>query len=380
MTIVADTYTYVVGVDTHAGTHHYAVIETRTGGLVDDAEFPTHAKGLLRAADWIARRAGQATTGATSGATSGATGGATGGTTSGATGGVLGRVLVSIEGTRSYGAQLATLLAQTGYRIVDAPSPKRERGSGKNDQIDAVTAARGTLHKRLDELADARAGQTSTTLQILLTARNSMTTERTRAINALTALLRVHDLGIDARRKANRATIRTIARWRTRRHDTLATATARAEATRLAARILTLDTEIHANEHTLLEVVTNTAPTLLDLTGVGPINAAIVLTAWSHPGRVRNEAAFAKLGGVSPLEISSGQRHEHRLNRTGDRQLNRALHSIAKTRMQHDPRTRNYVERRAAESLSKPRIRRCLKRYIARELYRHLATTALDKL
>ena len=351
MTIVADAYAYVVGVDTHATTHHYAVIDTRTGGVVDDAEFPTHAKGLLRAGDWIARRTGEAT------------------------GGDVDRVLISIEGTRSYGAQLATLLAQTGYRIVDAPSPKRERGSGKNDQIDAVVAARGALHKTLDQLADARAGQTSATLQVLLTARNSMTTERTRAINALNALLRTHDLGIDARRKVNRATIRTIAAWRTRRHDPLAAATARREAIRLAARILALDAEADTNERALLEVVKDTAPTLLDLAGVGPINAAIVLTAWSHPGRVRDEAAFAKLGGVCPLEVSSGRRHEHRLNRTGDRQLNRALHSIAKTRMQHDPATRDYVARRTTESLSRPRIRRCLKRYIARELYRHLATT-----
>jgi transposase len=355
MTIVADAYTYVVGVDTHAATHHYAVIEARTGGLVDDAEFPTHAKGLLRAADWVARRTGQAT------------------------GGDLDRVLVSIEGTRSYGAQLAMLLAQTGYRVVDAPSPKRERGSGKNDQVDAVVAARGSLHKRLDQLADARGGQTSAALQVLLTARNSMTGERTRAVNALNALLRVHDLGVDARRKIDRPTIRAIAAWRTRKNDTLVLAVARAEAIRLASRVLALDVEANRNECALLEVVKDAAPTLLDLFGVGPVNAAIVLTAWSHPGRVRDEAAFAKLAGVCPLEVSSGRRHEHRLNRSGDRQLNRALHSIAKTRMQYDPTTRDYVARRTAESLSKPRIRRCLKRYIARELYRHLAT-GVDRL
>ena len=172
--IVADVYTYVVGVDTHAATHHYAIIEARTGGLIDHAEFPTHTAGLLRAADWIARRTAEATAGEVD------------------------RVLVSIEGTRSYGAQLTAVLSQTGYRVVDAPTPKRERGSGKNDQIDAVVAARGSLHKHLDQLADARSGETSATLQVLLSARNSITGERTRAINALTALLRVHDLGVDA--------------------------------------------------------------------------------------------------------------------------------------------------------------------------------------
>ena len=349
MTIVADTYTYVVGVDTHAATHHYAVIETRTGAVLADAEFPTHTKALLRAADWIARRTGEHTDGD------------------------LARVLISIEGTRSYGAQLAMLLAQSGYRVVDAPSPKRERGSAKNDQIDAVIAARGSLHKHTDQLADARAGQSSATLQVLLTARNAMTNERTRAINALNALLRVHDLGIDARRKVDRTTIASITRWRTRKNDTALHTIARAEAIRLATRILALDEEAKSNEAALLQIVKTTAPTLLDLTGVGPVNAAIVLTAWSHPGRIRNEASFAKLAGVCPLEISSGRRHEHRLNRTGDRQLNRALHSIAKTRMQFDPTTRDYVARRTAQSLTKPRIRRCLKRYIARELYRHLA-------
>jgi transposase len=347
-TIVADAYAMVVGIDTHVATHHLAVIETRSGGVVDDAEFPTHAPGLQRAADWITRR------------------------TRDATGGDPDRVLISIEGTRSYGAQITTLLAQAGYRVVDAPSPKRERGSAKNDQIDAVIAARASLHKRLDQLADARAGQTSATLQILLTARNSMTTERTRAINALNAILRVHTLGIDARRKINRTTIRSIATWRTRTHDTQALATARTEATRLANRILTLDTQTDTNEHTLLNLVAQTHPDLLNLPGVGPISAAIVLTAWSHPGRVRNEAAFAKLAGVSPMETASGNTHNHRLNRTGDRQLNRALHTIANARIRHHDQTRDYVTRRTTEGLSKPRIRRCLKRYIARQLYRTL--------
>jgi transposase len=352
--IVADAYQFVVGVDTHAATHQYAIIDTRTGGLVDDAEFPTHAKGLLRAAAWIARRTGEPT------------------------GGDLDRVLISIEGTRSYGAQITALLAQAGYRVVDAPSPKRDRGSGKNDHIDAVVAARGSLHKDLDQLADARAGQTSATLQILLTARNSMTSERTRAINALNALLRTHALGVDARHKVNRPTIRTIAAWRARKTDTLAGATARTEAIRLATRILALDTEVDANEQALTKLIEATHPSMLELPGVGPVSGAIVLAAWSHPGRVRDEAAFAKLGGVSPLEVASGNSHEHRLNRTGDRQLNSALHTIASSRMRHDERTRDYLARRTAQGLSKRRVRRCLKRYIARELYRHLATAGVD--
>jgi transposase len=146
-------------------------------------------------------------------------------------------------------------------------------------------------------------------LQILLTARDSMTSERTRAVNALNALLRTHALGIDARRKVDRPTIRTVAGWRARKSDTLTLGTARAEAIRLASRILALDVEVDANEHALLELVQQTHPSLLDLPGVGVISAAVVLTAWSHPGRVRDEAAFAKLGGVSPLEVASALIH-----------------------------------------------------------------------
>jgi transposase len=206
-----------------------------------------------------------------------------------------------------------------------------------------------------------------------------MCRERTRAVNSLTALLRVHDLGLDARRKIGRPAIRTIAAWRTRQ-ESLTLSTARSEAIRLAGRILALDAEITTNEAALKTVVEQTRPALLNLVGIGPVNAAVVLTAWSHPGRVRNDAAFAKLGGVCPLEVSSGRRHEHRLNRSGDRQLNRALHSIAKTRMAHDEQTRAYVERRTAEGLTRSRIRRCLKRYIARELHRTLTAQPLDKL
>ena len=153
--------------------------------------------------------------------------------------------------------------------------------------------------------------------------------------------------------------------------------TARAEAIRLARRVLELDTAVRQNTIGLRTVITEAhQAVLLDLPGVGPVNAGVVLAAWSHPGRIRNEAAFAKLGGVCPLEVSSGKSEEHRLNRTGDRQLNRALHSIAKTRMRYDPGTRAYVERRTNEGLTTPRIRRCLKRYIARQLHRHLEQTA----
>lgn len=235
-----------------------------------------------------------------------------------------------------------------------------------------MAAARGALPKNAERLADARTGATSTILQILLTARSSITGERTRAINALTALLRTHDMGVDARRKPSRKVVTTVAAWRARPTDTPVQVHARIEAIRLAQRILDLDEQDAANREKLLAVVAEAAPTLLEMPGIGPVNAAVVITAWSHPGRIHSEAAFAKLAGACPLKIASGNSTNHRLNRSGDRQLNRALHTIANNRMTYDPRTRDYVTKRTAEGLDKPRIRRCLKRSIAKHLYKHL--------
>ena len=115
------------------------------------------------------------------------------------------------------------------------------------------------------------------------------------------------------------------------------------------------------------------APQLLDLPGVGAVVAATVLLAWSHPGRIRSEAAFAALAGASPLPASSGNTTRHRLNRGGDRRLNRALYTVALVRMGHDPRTRAYVTRRTAEGRTKREVMRNLKRYISRQIFRTLA-------
>ena len=114
------------------------------------------------------------------------------------------------------------------------------------------------------------------------------------------------------------------------------------------------------------------AARLLDKTGVGPVTAAVAFTTWSHHGRIRSEAAFASLAGVSPIPASSGNTIRHRLNRGGDRRLNRALHMATVVRMTHDPDTRTYVERRTAEGRTRKEIRRCLKRYLARQIYRAL--------
>ena len=125
-------------------------------------------------------------------------------------------------------------------------------------------------------------------------------------------------------------------------------------------------------EAAIRPLISAAAPQLLDQPGVGPITAAQIYIAWSHHGRCRNEAAFARLGGVAPLEASSGQTTRHRLNRRGDRNLNRALHTIAVTRSRHCPLTKAYIAKRTSEGKTTREARRCLKRYIARQLYRLL--------
>jgi transposase len=140
----------------------------------------------------------------------------------------------------------------------------------------------------------------------------------------------------------------------------------------LAGRIRFLEAEALDHEQAIRAIVRTWRPDLLELTGVGPIVAATVLTAWSHPGRCRDDAAFAMLAGAAPIPASSGKTVRYRLNRSGDRQLNRALHTVVLSRLQRDERTRAYADRRRTEGKTDREIKRCLKRYIARELYRRL--------
>uniref|UniRef100_UPI00123D5EB9 transposase n=1 Tax=Nesterenkonia ebinurensis TaxID=2608252 RepID=UPI00123D5EB9 len=179
------------------------------------------------------------------------------------------------------------------------------------------------------------------------------------------------------RRPPTHTQIGMVARWRSRDED-LGTATARTEAIRLAKRVVELDEQIAANSARMDELVQGSqAAPLLEKTGIGSVTAAICLTAWSHHGRVRSEAAFASLAGVNPIPASSGNTVRHRLNRGGDRRLNQALHIAVLTRMTHDPETRAYVERRRAEGRTTKEIRRCLKRYLARQIYKILNATTM---
>lgn len=176
-----------------------------------------------------------------------------------------------------------------------------------------------------------------------------MTHERTRAVNALNALVRANPLGVDARQKLTVTQIGETSRWREQEEE-LSLMIARAKAVRLAKHVDTLDEQLKNNESQSDELVrASESAELLNETGFKAITAAKCLVAWSHAGRVRSKAAFAALAGTSPIPASSGNTARHRLNRGGDRTLNSALHMVAVTCMTHDPKTPEYVEKRRAE-------------------------------
>ncbi|MEW1981447.1 IS110 family transposase [Citricoccus sp. NPDC079358] len=352
MSIVAHSHPFVVGVDTHARNHVYAILAPATGALLETREFPTTAAGIKRAMAWVARRTdADADT------------------------------LWVIEGAASYGAILAGTVAAHGYPVAEAPrmDAKNRRGVGKSDAMDAHQIAAATLGLPVQKLRRPRLNDgVRQSVRILITARESMSKDRTRSVNALTALARANDLGIDARKKLTATQIAEVSRWRAREEE-LSLSIARAESVRLAKHVLELDEQLQANEKQLDELVkASEAAPLLAEKGFRAISAAKCLTAWSHQGRVRNEAAFASLAGVNPIPASSGNTVRHRLNRGGDRALNSALHMVAITKMTHDAETREYVEKRRAEHKTDKEIRRCIKRYLARRVYRTLnASTAV---
>jgi len=344
--IVSEQYEFVIGVDTHAASHTFAVVAAATGAVLGHAVFPASAAGLSRAQGWLTERAGHAA------------------------------ALVVIEGTGSFGAILTAQLQAAGREVVEAAkmSASDRRGAGKSDELDAVRIARAVLGLPIPALRAPRAlstGQARVAMRVLVVAREQMTGERTRAINALTALVRTIDLGIEARKPLTASQISTIAAWRGRDEDAT-TATCRHEAVRLARRIRTLGEDLASNRADITSLIEQDTPQLLKLSGVGAVVAASVLIAWSHSGRVRSEAAMASLAGTCPIPASSGNTIRHRLNRGGDRRLNRALTTITIVRMRIDPATRAYVARRRAEGRTTKEIMRSLKRYITRQLFRTL--------
>lgn len=343
MPIVAEEFTHVIGVDTHAAKHAYAIVDARTGGLIAERSFPTSQAGIARSIAWM-RRCGGA------------------------------RLAVAVEGSGSYGARLTRTLQADALPVFEVRPPGRgsRARDGKTDQFDALAAARSILHADVDRLAIPRAAGLRAALHVLVAARRAMKKDANRAKQQLIALLRAHPLGIDARDKIADKTVDQIAAWRPRKTDTIELATARVEATRLARRIIPIRAEMAANKQRMRELSMQLAPTLLQLPSVGPVSAATILDAYSHRGRVHSADAFARMAGIAPLPVQSGKSGHHRLNRGQDRALNEAFHTIVKDRLMRDPETIAYAARRTAEGMGDKAIKRVLKRYVARATFRHL--------
>jgi transposase len=350
--MVAEVVDAVVGVDTHRDTHQ-AEIAGPAGVPIATTQIPNSSAGFAALLAWIAERSPGP------------------------------RILLAVEGSRSYGIGLTRAAAAAGLVVIEVGRPARtqRRGVGKSDPIDAHLAVLTALRLDADQLPTPRSDGDREALRILLGARAEFVTTATTQTNRLRALLLA---GSDTDRQAARSTLTdsqlaTLARRRLPPDASRERAIRQAEIRRLALALRDCARQLTANRKQLRDLVTDLAPALLDRPGIGPVCAAQAIVSYSHPGRVRNDAAFASLAGVCPIPASSGRTIRHRLSRGGDRALNRAIHTIAVTRLRTCPRTRAYAARRRAEGKTPREIRRALKRYIARELYRHLtAAMTLD--
>jgi transposase len=340
--MLADELDYVVGVDTHRDEHVLAAVAAPAGAVVGREAVAANARGYRETLRFAGRYAP-------------------------------GSRAWAIEGTGSYGAGLARYLAAQGETVLEisrTPRPER-RLRGKNDPLDASRIARAALAS--ETLALPRSGERREALRLLLVARRSAVDVRREALTQLRGMIVTAP---DRLREELRLlpTGRLLARCsRFRRSSTgvdeLAT---RLVLRSLARRIQAATAEAAELEHELLGHVRALAPALLDEPGVGPIVAAQLIVSWSHRGRLRSEACFARLAGVAPIPASSGQTTRHRLSRGGDRQLNRALHTVILHRRLHDPATKDYIARRVAEGKTTREAVRLLKRYLARHLHRLL--------
>jgi transposase len=346
--MLAELVDVVIGVDTHKHTHTAAVITAVTGAVTTVVTVPADPSGYARLVELAEQHSGLRAW--------------------------------AIEGANGYGAGLTRHLHAAGPTTdgelvieLDRPARPARRGGAKSDEIDAVRAARDALART--HLAQPRAGADRAALQMLLTARRSAIAAATDAQRQLNALVITTPEVVRARFRGQtiRVMISTAERLRPHAHaGQVEVFTAMTVLRDLARRVRRLETEAATHEQAIRVIVRTWRPDLLDLPGVGPIVAATVLAAWSHPRRCRDDAAFAMLAGAAPIPASSGQTVRYRLNRGGDRQLNRALHTVAISRLRYHPPTRDYADRRRSEGKTDREIRRCLKRYIARQLYRQL--------
>jgi len=337
----------VIGVDTHVHTHSAAVIDSATGGVIGEITVPATAAGYAELVEF----AGEYPT----------------------------LRAWAIEGTGGHGAGLTRHLLESSELVVELDRPKRSarRNGAKSDPLDAIRAAREAMAR--PRLGTPRSGSERQALSVLLTARRS-------AINASTeAQLQVFSLVVAApgpirvrfRGQKLAAMLNTAAALRVQSAWDVETTSTVVALRTLARRAHAMLKEARELQKAILAIIRGWRPDLLEEFGVGPIVAATVLCAWSHPGRVHSEAAFAMLAGVAPIPANSGQvTTRYRLNRYGDRHLNAALHTVVQSRIQYRPATRDYVARRTGEGKTSREIKRCLARYVARDLYRLLESGA----
>jgi transposase len=347
MTIV-ETPTITGGVDTHLDVHVAAALDS-IGGLLGVESFPTTPAGYGALIDWLCAF------------------------------GTLGRV--GVEGTGSYGAGLTRHLHAAGITVVEVNRAERaaRRQHGKSDPLDAVSAARAALSGRAHGSSKGRDGQVEA-IRTLMVTKRSARRDRTATINQMRALVSTapDDIRVRFARHSTLSLVVEAAAMRPRSGEIVGYAT-RVALRELGRRALYLAEEIDRVEELLVPLVIDRAPALLAIAGVGPDSAAILLiAAGDHPDRLRSEAAWAHLCGAAPIPASSGKITRRRLNPAGDRQANHALWRIVLSRMSFEPRTRAYVERRLLEGKSKMEIIRCLKRYVAREVYPLLRVAVAD--
>ncbi|MEK6253028.1 MAG: IS110 family transposase [Actinomycetota bacterium] len=332
-------WTVAIGIDTHKCTH-VAVALDRRGGQLDSFEAPATSAGYLALHRWAHE---------------------------------LGEPVFALEGAGSYGAGLARFLQAAGCLVYECERPKRvERRRGKNDLIDALLAARRLL---TGERLGAPRGLSGPRedLRLLLLERRSAIRARTATLNQLQAVLVTAPERLRSRLggRNSEQLARAVAGLRPRQAEQ---AVVRGVLRRLGRRVLNLDVELAELEGELEAIVSALVPELLAECGVGPLCAAQLVVSSGDPSRMASEASFAALAGTSPVEASSGQQKRHRLNRGGDRQLNRTLHVIALSRSRYHSQTAAYYQRLLASGKTTREARRCVKRMLARHFHHKLSS------
>jgi transposase len=343
MTIVEATRAVTGGIDTHGEVHVAAVLD-EVGGLLGTQLFRADLDGYAELLSWLQ---------------------------------AFGEVSkVGVEGTGSYGAGVARFLARAGIHVVEVDRQNRQarRQSGKSDPLDALEAARAAQSGRAHGTAKSRDGSVEA-IRVLVVAKRSARGARIKALGQMRQLTFSAPDQLQSRLKGLpiAAFVAAAQGLRPTRSPDAVTAATKASLSSLAHRVADLEAEIGELDAMITPLLKTIAPELLAVYGVGiDTAAALLVAAGDNPERLRSEAAWAHLCGVSPLEASSGKVTRHRLNRGGDRQANRALWHIVITRLASDPRTQAYMERRVKDGRSKNEAIRMLKRYVAREVYRYL--------